>query len=220
MPISLSHTGRLWAILLCGTWISLAITPQTMIAGEFNEVLSIGDMAPEWDKLPGVDGKDHSLADLKAKEFVVVVFTCNSCDVATDYEDRIIDFTKRHATAEGRTAVVAINVNTIAADKLPKMKERAEKKAFNFPYLFDESQKIGKAYGAVFTPQFFVLNQDRKVVYMGGMDDNSDAKLVTHHYLEDALQAVLAGKEPTVKEAPSIGCRIRFESERRKKKSS
>src|SRR6202050_4023332 len=79
-------------------------------AGKFNDLLKIGDEAPAWVELPGVDGKKHSLADLKDKQVVVVVFTCNSCPVASDYEDRIIAFAKKYAGPDKPTAVVAINV--------------------------------------------------------------------------------------------------------------
>ena len=183
-------------------------------AGQFNETLSIGDAAPAWVDLPGVDDKKHSLADLKDKPLVVVVFICNSCDVSTDYEERINAFTKKHAES---VAVVAINVNVIPADRLPKMVERAKEKKYLFPYLHDETQKIGKAYGAAFTPEFFVLNKDRKIAYMGGLDDNSSADLVKHHYLEDAVTALLKGEKPAQAETTSIGCRIRYVSDRRKK---
>jgi peroxiredoxin len=173
--------------------------------------LSIGDAAPEWKDLPGVDGKKHSFAELKDKPVVVVIFTCNSCDVATDYEDRIISFAKKHAE---NVAVVAINVNTIAEDLMPKMEARAKEKKFPFLYLFDETQKIGKDYGAVFTPEFFVLNKERKVVFKGGMDDHSNPELVKKNYLEPAVEAALAGKKPALTETNAIGCQVRYVSER------
>jgi hypothetical protein len=148
---------------------------------------------------------------------VVVVFTCNSCPVATDYEDRILAFSRKYAGQDGKVGLVAINVNKIAEDRLPKMRERAEAKQFDFPYLYDETQKIGRDYGAAFTPEFFVLDRDRKVVYMGGMDDSSDPARVQRNYLEPAVQAALAGKLPETAEAPAIGCRVRYERERRSK---
>src|SRR6266545_8155608 len=80
-------------------------------AGEFNKKLNVGDPAPIWKDLPGTDGKMHSLADLKDKDVVVVVFTCNSCPIALDYEDRIIAFTKKHCGPDRHVALVAINVN-------------------------------------------------------------------------------------------------------------
>ena len=201
--------------IVCGLAIALCSCSH-LAAGQFNDVLSIGDAAPAWVDLPGVDNKTHSLADWKDKPFVVVVFTCNSCPVSNDYEERINAFAKKH---EADAAVIAINVNTVSADKLPKMQERAKEKKYVFPYLYDESQKIGKAYGAAFTPEFFLLNKERKVIYMGGMDDNSDPEIVKHHYLEDALQSALKGEKPPTAETTSIGCRVRYVNERRKKSS-
>jgi peroxiredoxin len=196
---------------------ALATLSQPAIAGKYNAVLNIGDAAPAWKDLEGVDGKRHSLADFDGKDVVVVVFTCNSCPVATDYEDRIIAFAKKHAGPGGKVGLVAINVNTIAEDQLPEMKKRAESKGFDFPYLYDGSQQIGKAFGAAFTPEFFVLGKDRKVVYMGGMDDSSQVATVKANYLEPAVAAALAGKAPETAEAPAIGCRVRYERARRSK---
>lgn len=193
----------------------LTLVTSLVHAGEFNTELSIGDAAPAWKDLPGTDGKQHSLDDLKDKKLVVVVFTCNSCPVATDYQDRIIEFAKKHAEQVG---VVAINVNKVPDDSLPKMKELAEKKKYPYPYLFDESQKIAKDYGALFTPEFFLLGPDRKIAYMGGMDDNSSAEAVKIKYLDAAVDAVLAGKKPETQESLARGCRIRFARERRAKK--
>lgn len=190
--------------------------PALAAAGKYNDVLNIGDAAPAWADLPGTDGKPHALADLADKPVVVVVFTCNSCPIAIDYEDRIIELAKKYSGDNSRVAVVAINVNTIEADRLPKMRERADLKGFNFPYLFDESQKIGREFGAIFTPEFFVLNADRKIVYMGGMDDNSDPAMVTTNYLNPAIEAALAGKPPATTETVARGCRVRYQRERRK----
>jgi hypothetical protein len=96
------------------------------------------------------------------------------------------------------------------------MKERAEKKKYKFPYLHDASQEIAKAYGAKTTPEFFVLNKNRKVVYMGAMDDKSKAEDVKANYLVPGVEAALAGKAAAKGEAPAIGCRIRFVSMKEK----
>jgi peroxiredoxin len=175
-----------------------------------NTKLHVGDPAPAWQNLPGIDGKTHSLSDLKDKDVVIVVFTCNHCPVAVAYQDRIIDFVRKYAGPESKTALVAINVNNIAADTLPKMVERAQEKSFNFPYLYDETQQIGHAYGASVTPEFFVLDRDRKVMYMGAMDDNRHADRVTVNYLEPALQAALRGEKPTQAETKPVGCSIKY----------
>ena len=178
-------------------------------AGEFNPTLNIGDAAPAWSNLPGTDGKQHALADFKDKEAVIVVFTCNSCPVATDYEDRIIAVAKKYAGPGGRAGLVAINVNKIEEDSLPRMKERATAKRFDFPYLFDETQKIARDYGATFTPEFFVLDRQRKIAYMGGMDDNSNPAEVKAQYLDPAVAAVLAGQKPVPAETVARGCMVR-----------
>lgn len=180
-------------------------------AGEFNSKLNIGDAAPAWTDLPGTDGKNHSLSDLKDKPVVVVVFTCNSCPAAEGYEDRLIAFAKKYAeAADSKVALVAINVNTIEEDRLPKMKEKATEKGFNFLYLYDESQKIAKDFGATYTPEFFVLNKDRKVVYMGAMDDKNNAADVKVNYLTPAVEAALKGEKPEKAETIARGCMIRY----------
>lgn len=192
--------------------VVLACFAAPLVAGEYNQVLSIGDKAPAWKDLPGVDGKRHSLADLKDKKLVVVVFTCNSCPIAEDYEDRTIAFAKKYADD---VAVVAINVNKIPEDSLQEMQQRAREKKFQHAYLFDETQQIAKDYGAINTPEWFLLSPDRKIVYVGSMDDNSDPAKVKQHYLEAAVAAAIKGETPAVKETYANGCSIRFERKRR-----
>jgi peroxiredoxin len=186
--------------------VVLCLLPVITVAGEFNKTLSVGDAAPAWKDLPGTDGMKHSLAD-HADKVVVVVFTCNSCPVAESYEDRVIAFAEKY---KDKVAVVAINVNTIPDDRLDAMKKRAEKKKFPFEYLYDETQKIARDYGATFTPEFFVLTKDRKIAYMGAMDDKTKADEVKEKYLEAAVDAVLKGDKPAKAETVAHGCLIRF----------
>jgi peroxiredoxin len=193
--------------LLLFAAFALTSTSARLHAGEYNEVLNIGDAAPAWSDLTGVDGKQHSLSELKNTPVVVIVFTCNTCPVAADYEERISKFAKEHAKD---VALVAVNSNAVAGDALDKMKERAEEKKFEFAYLRDDKQEAAKAYGAIFTPEFFVLDRDRKIVYMGAMDDKTDPEQAKVNYLEAAVQAALEGKQPEVKETVARGCRIRF----------
>jgi len=207
MPMFRRFTWMLMLAVLCRSGV--------LAAGEYNDVMNIGDQAPAWEKLPGTDGKEHSLSDLKDKDVVVVVFTCNSCPIATDYEDRLLAIAKKYCGPSERAGMVAINVNRVEADLLPAMKVRAQEKGYTFPYLFDETQKIAKDYGAVFTPEVFVLNKARKVVYMGGIDDNSRAADVKEHYLEPALQAALKGEPAKPAETVARGCRIRYARERK-----
>jgi peroxiredoxin len=198
--------------------VLLIVSSATLVrADDSNGVLNLGDPAPAWKDVPGVDGKTHSLSDLKDKQVVVVVFTCNSCPIASDYEDRIIAFAKASAGADNPTAVVAINVNTVEEDRLPKMKERAESKNFPYPYLYDQTQKIAKAYGAIYTPEFFVLDKERKIAYMGAFDDNIESSKVKRQYLKPAVEAVLKGEKPNPAKTNAAGCLIRYERARRRK---
>jgi peroxiredoxin len=184
-------------------------------AGTYNKTLSIGDAAPDWKGLEGTDGKKHSLADFADKDVVVLCFTCNTCPYAVDYEDRLIALAKKFATEGNRCALVAINANKVKDDLLPAMQERAKAKGFTFPYLHDETQRVARSYGATFTPEFVVLNKDRKVVYLGAMDDSPDGKQITKRYLDDAVSAALAGKLPAIAETPAVGCLVRYVRERK-----
>jgi peroxiredoxin len=205
-------TFHLFLRALCAFVVSL---PLFAAAGEFNEVLSIGDSAPTWVDLPGTDGKPHSLADLKDKDVVVFVFTCVSCPTAVDYEDRIQTLAKQHAAPDSKVAVVAVCVNRVEEDKLSALTKRAAAKKFAFPYLYDESQQIAKQYGAIFTPEFFVLNRERKIAYMGAFDDSTDPAGVKTRHVEDAIASVLKGEKPPVTETIARGCRVRYARERR-----
>lgn len=176
---------------------------------------SIGDKPPAWNNLAGTDGKKHSLSDLAKYDALVVVFTCNSCPYSVDYEDRIIALQKKFATEGTNARVIAINSNKVAADSMDEMKKRAKDKSFNFPYLWDESQELAKGFGAIYTPEFFVLNRDRKIVYKGAMDDSTKAENVKVNYAELAVQAALAGKMPEVTKTGARGCAIRFKRTRR-----
>jgi peroxiredoxin len=171
--------------------------------------LKIGDAAPTFSGIIGTDDKEHSLKDYKSAKLVVLVFTCNHCPVAQAYQDRMMKLQKDYK-AKG-VQIVAVNVNNIDADKLDKMKERAKEKKFEFPYLYDASQKIGKDFGAKVTPHVFVLDKDRKVVYMGAVDNDQVESKAKEHYLRDALDALLAGKEPPKTVTKQFGCGIKYE---------
>ena len=170
---------------------------------------AIGDAAPEWSAIIGTDDKEHSLADYKDAQLVVMVFTCNHCPVAVDYEDRLIALQKDYESKG--VQVIAVNVNNREDDRLDPMKQRASDKGFNFPYLYDSSQKIGHDYGAKVTPHVFVLDAGRKLAYVGAIDDMQDPAKVTQHYLRDALDALLAGDEPAEPVTKQFGCSVKYE---------
>ena len=171
--------------------------------------LAIGQPGPDFAGLPGIDDKPHGLADYKDAKLVVLVFTCNHCPVATAYEDRLVALQKDYGPKG--VQVVAVNVNNIPADRLDEMKQRAKQKGFDFPYLYDATQKTGHAYGAKVTPHVFVLDKDRKVAYMGAVDDNQQVEQVKTHYLREALDALLAGKRPPKEVTQQFGCSIKYE---------
>lgn len=195
--------------MLALTFVAAASWFQQAHAGEFNKKLNIGDKAADFADIIGVDEKKHGLADYKHAKAVVVVFTCNGCPFAKSYEDRLIAIQKDYK--DKGVQLVAINVNNRPVDKLDKMKERAKKKEFNFPYLYDESQKSAKDYGAELTPEVYVLDADRKIAYMGSVDDNIEDFRVKKHYVKEALDAVLAGKKPETTETKPKGCSVKYD---------
>jgi thiol-disulfide isomerase/thioredoxin len=197
---------------------ALAATAMLVAASSLAAELKVGDAAPDWSGIPGVDGKKHSLADYKKAKLMVLVFMCNHCPVAQAYEERLIALQKKYKS-EG-VQVIAAAVNDLDEDRLEPMKERAagkglgswrtNKEPFNFPYIYDETQKIGRDYAATVTPHVFVLDAKRKIAYMGAVDDNQNLKRVKEHFLSDALDALLAGKQPPKTKTEQFGCTIKW----------
>jgi peroxiredoxin len=163
-------------------------------------------------ELTGVDDRRHALEDYADKEAVAVIFTCNHCPYARAWEDRLIGIQSDYA-ARG-VQLVAINANDANKypdDSFPRMKERSEEQGFNFPYLYDESQEVARAYGAERTPEIFLFDKGGSLRYHGTVDDNyEDPAAVNAHYLREALEAVLAGREPSTTETTPVGCTIKW----------
>ncbi len=177
------------------------------------ERLEIGTEAPAWKDLVGTDDQKHSLADLKDFDLVIVCFTCNECPYAIDYEERLIALHQQfqQPTKSGlKVAVVAINSNDTPADQLEKMKERAEQKQFPFQYLRDEQHEVAKAFKATYTPEFFVLDRERKIRYQGALDDKTKAEEVTEQFVVLAIEALGSGQEPATTFHRARGCKIKF----------
>ncbi|KOS04754.1 redoxin [Flavobacterium akiainvivens] len=173
----------------------------------------VGDTATDF-SLKNVDGKKVALKDYKNAKGYIVVFTCNHCPYAQAYEDRIIALDKKYSKQGYQ--VVAINPNNPEKqkeDSFEKMQERAKAKKYAFPYLLDEGQKVYPQYGATKTPHVYVLQKTAKgnvVKYIGAIDDNhEDEKAVTQKYVENAVDALLKGKEVSVTETKAIGCSIK-----------
>ena len=186
--------------------LSLAVALVGFSASAFAADLASGDKAPDIKGLPGVDGKAFNLSDAKDAKVVVVCFTCNRCPMSVAYEDRFIEFTKKFS-AKG-VKFVAINVHS--DEDVKAMKQRAEEKGFNFPYVYDESQTSARSYGAKKTPHMFVLDQSRTVAYVGAFDNDPDKPTKT--YVADAVEALLAGKKVEVTTTNAVGCGISFKN--------
>jgi peroxiredoxin len=185
---------------------------QTVAVGESTleaKEVKVGDKGPAWENLTGTDDKQHSLKDLKESKAVAIIFTCNTCPVAQAYEDRLMKLATDYK--DKGVSIVAINVNKDARNDLDAMKQRSEKKGFTFDYLTDPSQKIARDYGATCTPHVFLLDSDRKIAYTGAIDDDMNADAVKKHSLQDAIDAVLAGKAPEVAVTKQFGCGIHYE---------
>lgn len=172
-----------------------------------------GDFASDF-SLKNIDGKMMSLSDFPDAKGYIVIFTCNTCPVSVANEERIIMLDKKFKSKG--YPVIAINPNNPEVqpgDSFDKMIERADDKGFTFPYLLDEGQKVYPVYGAVATPHTYLLNKEDgklKVVYTGAIDNNSrNASEADQHYMEDAVNALLAGKMPEVTTTRAIGCSIK-----------
>ena len=173
----------------------------------------ICDMAYDF-SLMYIDGKMVSLSDFEDAKGFLIIFTCNTCPYAVAYEDRIIALDAKYKTKG--VPVIAINPNNPAVkagDSFEKMKARAKEKGFTFPYLFDEGQQVYPQFGATRTPHVYLLEKTSSgnmVKYIGAIDDNyQDASQVDETFVEDAVDAMLAGKEIKVTSTIAIGCTIK-----------
>jgi peroxiredoxin len=173
--------------------------------------LQIGDKAISF-KLQGVDGIEHSLNDYSKKNAVVVIFSCNHCPYVQAWQDRMVQI--QSAYMSKGVQLIAINANDASKypdDSFAKMKERAREKSFNFPYLYDETQKVARAYAAQRTPEVFLFDKSSTLQYHGSIDDNyDDPAAVKEHYLRNALDSVLAGTKAPVSETKPVGCTVKW----------
>lgn len=174
----------------------------------------IGDMATDF-SLMNIDDKRVSLSDYTDAKGFILTFTCNHCPYAVAYEDRLIALDKEYKSKG--YPVIAINPNNPSSypeDSFENMKVRAKDKGFTFPYLFDNGQKIYPQYGATKTPHTFVLQKTKKgnrVEYIGAIDDNiGEPEAAKQKYVEMTIDALLSGKEPSIRKTKAIGCTIKL----------
>ena len=195
-------------VALSASVIALALCLAALSSAELapDVGLAPGDDAPEF-KLFGVDYTYHSLARYEKSKACVLVFTCNTCPVAIAYEDKLIAIAKEYQP-KGIT-ILAINPNpadVVPADGFPQMIQRAKEKGFPYPYLYDETQEVARAYGASNTPHVFVVGPDHKILYEGAIDNRHEKP----DYLTDALDAGLAGKPIEKPATAQWGCSVKY----------
>ncbi len=217
--------NRLTCKALLSGLIIVLIGAGISVAAEEVKTLEIGAKAPDF-KLPGVDGKTHKLSEYDKAKVLVILFTCNHCPTAQAYEERIkalaADYKDKGVT------LVAISPNdpqavrldelgyTDLSDSLAEMKIRAKDKGFNFPYLYDgDKQEAAKAYGPMTTPHVFIFDNERKLRYVGRVDNNEkQPDKVTSPDARNAIEALLAGKPVPVEKTKTFGCSIKWSDKR------
>jgi len=182
----------------------MARTPSTM--------LPLGTKAPDF-SLVNVDGRTVSLSDFNGAPALLVVFMCNHCPFVKHLAAPLAQF--GHEYMQKKVAVVGINSNDVAsypADSPEQMVHEAEVQVYTFPYLYDETQEVAKAYRAACTPDFFLFDRDQGLVYRGQFDSSrpDNGKPITGADLRAAIDAVLARKKPSDDQLPSIGCNIKW----------
>jgi peroxiredoxin len=190
--------------------VLLSLVAVPVFAGKFNPKVSVGEKAPVFTGIPALfNGEETSISlpDIK-EDIVVLVFLGNHCPVVQAYEDRLIDFTNDYK--DKPVKVVGVSVNDLDSDRLPAIKNYMKDHKSNYVYGYDETQAIGRDYGASNTPQFFVLDKERKIRYMGTMDDNMNEAKVTKTYLRDAVNSLLKSESPAVEETRPQGCGVKY----------
>ena len=181
----------------------MALTESTMV--------SLGSKAPYF-SLPGTDGNNVSIENF-SKEILVVIFTCNHCPYAKAVEDRLIKLANDYNSKVDFVLISSNDTENYPEDSPEKMAEQAESKSYPFPYLFDETQEIAKAYSAVCTPDIFLYNNDRELEYRGRLDDNwKEPEKVSREELKMAIEIVLKGEEIDFTQIPSMGCNIKWKN--------
>ena len=190
-------------------WAKCVLEWKNMVALN-PPVCDFGRPAVDFD-LPGVDGKRHTLASCRGPNGLLVMFICNHCPYVKGSIGELVALAERY---RGKVAFVGINANDYEKypeDAPEKMAAFAEEHGIFFPYLLDETQEVAKAYRALRTPEVFLFDERRLLRYHGRVNDNpKDPSKVQSHDLEAAIEALLRGEEPPLKEAPAIGCTIKW----------
>lgn len=190
----------------------LLLMVSQMVSAQKDGGYAVGDIATDF-SLKNVDGKMVSMADYPEAKGFVIVFTCNHCPYSVMYEDRLIALDKKIQPMGYQ--MIAINPNdpvVYEEDSYENMIIRAKEKGFTFPYLFDDGQKVFPQFGATRTPHIYFLDADKKVSYIGAIDDSArDESVIEERYLENAIMAHSMGKKIEPATTKAIGCSIKVQ---------
>lgn len=172
--------------------------------------LALGSEAPHFE-LPGVDGQTHALDDYGYADALAVIWSCNHCPYVQAWEGRMIELQRELGDRGFRLVAISSNdADRYPADSFEAMRERAGEQGFNFDYLYDADQAVARVYGPERTPEVFLFDGERRLVYHGSIDDSYDETGVSERYLRDAVEAVLEGREPPTRDTPPVGCSIKW----------
>ncbi len=174
--------------------------------------LELGTSAGDFD-LPGTDGKSYSLKSFRDAKVLVVAFICNHCPYAQAVWPRLVELQSKFKDRGVQFVALNPNINNpdYPEETLEKMKEYAQKFGMNFPYLADDAQSVARKYKAQCTPDIYVFDSNRRLVYHGRVDDNwQQPEKVKKHELAEALDALVNGQKPSEDQHPSIGCSIKW----------
>ncbi len=204
--------------------LMLSVLAVATYAGKYNEVMSIGDAMPEFNDLPTVSGETISSSDLTT-DIVVLVSLSNNCPFSRGIEKDLIAFVD--SVKDQSVKVIAMGFNLHKGDQMPAMRQHAKDNGFNFTYLRDDSQTLGRQLGTAVTPEFFVFNKQRKLVYTGLLHDSPPMdqgdKVVypkgkpTEFYVADAIKQTLHNKPVKIAETHAFGCSVEYKVDRYEK---
>ncbi|HEU0300948.1 MAG TPA: thioredoxin family protein [Longimicrobium sp.] len=175
-------------------------------------MLELGTRAPDF-ALPDTDGRTVSLQELEQAPALLVMFLCNHCPYVKHLRDALAELAREYAPrGVGIVGIMSNDVSRYPADSPELMRRERDEAGWTFPYLYDESQDVARTYRAACTPDFFLFDAGRRLVYRGQFDDSrpSNGRPVTGGDLRAALDAVLAGRPVPEEQAPSIGCSIKW----------
>lgn len=206
-------------ILLC-TVFSLIFAPLSQ-AGQFNSIINIGDQLPPFTALPSISGKSISSTDL-SEDILVFVSLANHCPWVRGMDNDLVQLA--HHFKDQSVRIIGLSMNHHEDDRLPAMIEHADKVGYTFEYLYDESQQFGRDLGATRTPEYFVFNKERNLIYTGALYNspakmNSDGSIKhingepSELYVQNAIQATLSNNDFSPKETRAHGCSVKYVQE-------